>query len=483
MPGTHFKGPIFVAGVEVIDESGNIDAPVTTTDLTTTGNTTLGNATTDTLAVNGNATFTGTAAGNMVDVVATATTTGIGVDVSGNTALTTGQLLKLGSNATAITTTGRMFLSDHSGATGTSAVLNEFASAATDETTIAKVTASGALAAGVALDISAAAMQTGKAVDISDLDALTTGTAIHVDATGATQTSGKLVHLDSASTALTSAGRLLLSDHTAAATASGAGILNEFKTAAADATTLVKLTSTAAQTGPVLDISAAALATGKVIDISDLDGITTGKAIHVDATGVTQTDGILVHLDSAGTAISSTGRILLSDHTGATTTSGILNEFKSIATDETVIAQVTAGGLLAAGKALNISAATMTTGKGLSMDNLDGLTTGGGISVTSNSADTGTRSLVYAKNDHASATGATPLELAQDSTGACLKTTSAATSTNFFKVATMNGVTLWVGNGTTGQGNLSGTAGDLLLNGGTNKPEYCTGTTNWTALV
>lgn len=61
----------------------------------------------------------------------------------------------------------------------------------------------------------------------------------------------------------------------------------------------------------------------------------------------------------------------------------------------------------------------------------------------------------------------------------------AATSTNYYKVLTdaTTGISLWVGNGTTANGNLSGTAGDVLLNGGSNKPEYCTGTTTWVALV
>lgn len=40
-----------VNGVTIVDENGNIDAPVTTTNLTTTGNTTLGNSSTDTLTV------------------------------------------------------------------------------------------------------------------------------------------------------------------------------------------------------------------------------------------------------------------------------------------------------------------------------------------------------------------------------------------------------------------------------------------------
>lgn len=59
----------------------------------------------------------------------------------------------------------------------------------------------------------------------------------------------------------------------------------------------------------------------------------------------------------------------------------------------------------------------------------------------------------------------------------------ALTSTNFKKLIVLAGVTLWISDGTTANGNLSGTAGDICFNAGTNKPEYCTGTTNWTALV
>lgn len=60
-----------------------------------------------------------------------------------------------------------------------------------------------------------------------------------------------------------------------------------------------------------------------------------------------------------------------------------------------------------------------------------------------------------------------------------------ATSTHFYKVLTdaTSGISLWIGDGTTANGALTGTAGDVLLNGGSHKPEYCTGTTNWTALV
>lgn len=58
-------------------------------------------------------------------------------------------------------------------------------------------------------------------------------------------------------------------------------------------------------------------------------------------------------------------------------------------------------------------------------------------------------------------------------------------STHFRKIISdsVTGISIWVSDSTTPNGNLSGAAGDICLNGATNKPYYCTGTTNWTALV
>ena len=73
-----------------------------------------------------------------------------------------------------------------------------------------------------------------------------------------------------------------------------------------------------------------------------------------------------------------------------------------------------------------------------------------------------------------------------DSTGSPIAITqNAVVSTNYRKLVTetATGITIWMGNGTGANGVLSGTAGDILINGATNKPEYCTGTTVWVALV
>ena len=353
---------------------------------------------------------------------------------------------------------------------------NISASAAIVDTKLAQITTASKVSGAALTSLGSIPQQT-----------TTTGNALLIDSD--TLTTGRLALFDSNSSDTGTRELVrIVNDNTAATGATCFSILQDAAQNAMlithTAATGNALAITASQTtANIVDISCAALTQGKVLDISNLDAITTGKALHVDATGVTHTDGILVHLDSASTAMTATGRIFLSDHTGNAGVSTILNEFKSAAADETIIAQLTASAALAAGKCLNIIAASMTTGTAISMPTLNALSTGSAISITSDSADASARSLVYIKNDNTSATAATALEVVNDAPLGAFKTTVAATSTNYFKVGAFNGVTLWVGNGTGGNGVLSATAGDILFNGASNKPEYCTGTNVWVALV
>jgi len=73
--------------------------------------------------------------------------------------------------------------------------------------------------------------------------------------------------------------------------------------------------------------------------------------------------------------------------------------------------------------AFQIEADTVTTGNVIDVANADALTTGGIADFVSNSADTGTRSLVKIHNDNAAAVNATALEIVQDSTGNALDVT------------------------------------------------------------
>ena len=142
-----------------------------------------------------------------------------------------------------------------------------------------------------------------------------------------------------------------------------------------------------------------------------------------------------------------------------TTTGDALSVVASGATTSTGVARITT--------------AALTTGTALAIT-ANALTTGTGITVSSSSTDTGAHALVQLTNTGAGSTGCIPVSVNQ-----------VVQSTHFRLILkeSNTGIKIWISDGTTGQGNLSGTAGDLLLNGGSGKPEYCTGTTNWTALV
>jgi len=179
-------------------------------------------------------------------------------------------------------------------------------------------------------------------------------------------------------------------------------------------------------------------------------------------------------LTCASTGATSTGRMLLVDHTGNAGVSTILAEIKTAAADETIALQVTASAALALGKAVNIVADSCTTGFGIDMT-MDALTTGTMVNLHSDCADTTARSLVHIHNDNAASVGVVPLEIVQDS----------PKTTQFYAAIKVNGNTIWIGDGTTANAALAATTGDILFNGGSNKPEYCPNGAGsvWTALV
>lgn len=154
-------------------------------------------------------------------------------------------------------------------------------------------------------------------------------------------------------------------------------------------------------------------------------GTTTGNALKITVNSLTS--GMGIHVVSSATAMTSAGRLLNIDHTGATSISGVVAEVSSAATDETTVFRVTASAALAAGVALDVSGAAITTGTAVDVGGLDALTTGGGLLVSSDSADTGTRSLVKIVVDNTAATGATALEVQQDSDVYAIKISGATT--------------------------------------------------------
>ncbi len=151
-----------------------------------------------------------TTTANLLTLTANSATTAAGLLRVNANGLTSGIGAVITSSATAITGAGRLLRVDHTGATGTSAILSEFASAANDETVIFKVTASSALALGTAAQVSIASVTTGTGLAISNADALTTGTIANFTSNSADVTARNLVKIINDNTAAVGAVPLYL---------------------------------------------------------------------------------------------------------------------------------------------------------------------------------------------------------------------------------------------------------------------------------
>ncbi len=185
------------------------------------------------------------------------------------------------------------------------------------------------------------------------------------------------------------------------------------------------------------------------------------------STGVyTGTTGLLALTAASAT----TGSIAVLTANGLTTGHGLVLTSSGVIATTGDLLTVTASGATTSTGVVRITTAALTTGAAV-LITANALTSGTALSVVSTSTDTTAHGLVTLSN-----TGV-------GSIASLINGTTAAVSTHFYKFATINSVTIWIGDGTTANGALTGTAGDLLINGGSNKPEYCTGTTSWTALV
>lgn len=210
--------------------------------------------------------------------------------------------------------------------------------------------------------------------------------------------------------------------------------------------------------------------TGDVLSIAANTATTSTGLLRISGTGLT--DGFAVAITSGGANLTASGGGINLSMGAATVGTGLAIATTGVYTGTTGLIGITATSATT-GTLVAVSAAGLTTGKAISLT-LNGLTTGNGLLIASSSTDTGTRGLIQLTQSGAGATGTSMIRMTQ-----------VVTSTNYRKIFSESGsgVTLWFGNGTTANGNLTGTAGDICFNGGSNKPEYCTGTTTWVALV
>ena len=381
------------------------------------------------------ASFTAVNAGSAALTLATAltdasspTTTGVELSITA-TAITTGQILKaINGNTTNFTTGAAIFYGDMSTATAGNGIV---------------ITGTGAYTGtGLAL-LNTGAMTTGIGLSIVSTTGLTSGSLLRATTStaGAVATNGIISFR--ATGAYTSTSNAGLVDISASATTAG---------------TLVHITSTAAgQTASqLLNVTASGYTTGYTGNVVQITGCST--------TGASNTLAVIGVNTSAGNTVSIANNAI----TAGTSTAFYVSHTTSV---------------LGAGNSLvRISSSSADTGSttGTLLDLAQSGTVAGNVAVllTDSSADTSARYLIKSSVTAAAAVAAVPFISSNVAvTGTGSKFTKHIVLTDGTK-----SVTIWISqDATTPNGNLTGTAGDICLNGPSSHMFYCTGTTNWTA--
>ncbi|MBI4022415.1 MAG: hypothetical protein HY372_03575 [Candidatus Andersenbacteria bacterium] len=386
-----------------------------------------------------------------VNIAATVLTTGRAIDLPDLDALTTGTGLNLVSNSS--DTSERYLVNidqDHASATGARALRIKQDSTATAQfidqngNGLSLDIDSEATTADI-LNVQGTVLTTGRAIDLPDLDALTSGTGLNIVSNSSSTTERYLVNIDQ--------------DHADASGSRGLRIkqdaaqdaLHIFQVGAGDAIFIDSDSATGSAlnidaestTADVVNIAATVLTTGRAIDLPDLDALTTGTGLNLISNSSDTTERYLVNIDN--------------DNTAATGTRGLRIK-QDAAQDALHIFQVGAGDAIfidsdsATGTALNvdaesttadvvnIAATVLTTGRAIDIPDLNALTTGTGLNIVSNSSDTSERFLVNIHQDHADASGAVGLRVQQDSIADIMKLYQGATSV--FSIASQGDITI-----------------------------------------
>lgn len=232
------------------------------------------------------------------------------------------------------------------------------------------------------------------------------------------------------------------------------------------------------------EIAASTITAGK-LSVSTLSSITADL-------GTVTAGSVYSGLFSTSTSGSTTQRILMqnSDNSlrfydssnslivsiGTNLYSSAIEITRSVSSGSAMYAVVTGGGrvLSAISNSNATSVYISNSNSGTSSTCLEVINNGnGGGLILSNGYDSDTYTNGFGlKIENSNLTRGNMLELVNNYT----------TSSYFKKEMVLDGVTVWKSDGThTPNGNLSGTAGDICLNGDSGKIYYCTGTTNWVA--
>ena len=247
-------------------------------------------------------------------------------------------------------------------------------------------------------------------------------------------------------------------------------------------------------TAPTIDLNGVVDVSGDLVTASDID-MATGKSIGI-------ADNELITFNAAGTiAISGAG--LTNTVANGENNIGLIITQNDTTNNPNAVNIINPG----TGDALFIDT-NAAIGRGIFIDteaqgdiglriDADALTNGSCAIFDCNSANfVGTAGLLLVRIDNVGASGVgikvqndgtgTALVIDQNGAGIPLDIDQATlTDTNFKKMIVLETLTVWISDGTTAEGALTGVEGDICLNGGTGNGQtaYCNANgTNWTGM-
>lgn len=348
-----------------------------------------------------------TTAGTIVNVVGSALTTGIALQISnGTSAITTGSLVRVTASGTGIIATNGIVSITHAGiytSTATAGLLDVRATALVGAGTVVNLVSSAAsqTAANILTITQSGATITAYTGTIAAFvggfaGSSSTGTIIGV--TAVSDTAGDALKITNNALTLGS-GTLVNLVHGTSVIGAGSSMLRLTSTGVDTGTTtgtMIDIAATAATTGTLMLITAAALTTGSAM-IMNLNGLTTGSGLKIaHTTSVIAAGGSLMRLSSTSIDTSTTTGVMLDlsntaslagtmvVHTYSALTTGIGESIVAAAlTTGQALSITTAGaGLTGAGAAILVTANGGTSSNGLVQISGTGLTTGSAILVT-----------------------------------------------------------------------------------------------------
>lgn len=368
----------------------------------------------------------------------------------------------------------------HASTTGKS--LDIIASATTG--TVALLTAASLTTSGVGLSIVGAGtgLTSGSLLRVSSgtTSAVATNGVVSFRATGAFTSTSNVAFVDVLASGLTGAGTVMRVKSSAASqTASevmrveAAGYTSGYSGVVMNVIG-VATTGAAATTHSVLTVTGANTTGGNMIQMSN-DALTTGVGfLFAHATSVIADGGSMLRLSSSSVDTGGATNASMLDIKSTGATAATVAWIADTALTTGIAFKVSGSAAYTGTGFINLAAAT-TTGVSMLLTN-SALTTGIGLSVVNSSSNTGAWKGISSSVTNTAAIAAAPFRASNVAVNNS-KFTRMFEGTDGTKT-----VTIWLSqDATTPNGTLSGTAGDICLNGPSNRVFYCTGTTNWTA--